>query len=500
MCRLLTRFFDCEVDGDKVEHSYQYLERCANPEYSSCIAEGALCHVSEWYERSCHQCTGSFIHPMTRPARTQMSKTDEQSPAAQKAAISYFKSLSDVLETSMNGMVLRSNPDQTALAPEQACDCAEANSAPELHNISAAIRQVVARANTFSEDGDVRVKREFKKADWQAVRASMFGGYHITRESLAAQPNLSELDYLRKPSAVDTTRVLPFAFETWDHRTRYDHLKRHYTTCINTRYDSRGCWKMEASINAGELLNTFHADVEKSWQHRHRLMKVIMRLLSVDNGLTLVRCYSIIDLAMGLLGQYATDIKARDDLAEALYDLLHSSKTLMVLLDTAVLDTIAVGEIYLVPERFMAMTHLLRRNREMAHEGRDENLQVIWDTRTHTRLTAEEMEKLRSQVKLGVCPICDEDVKPPGDGHQAVRLRCPGKHVPGMSCWTRMMSSRRLKLTEEGGIPCHVCGMRVGIGTIRWAGLRSPGSNWYKPPSSRYGIIRNTPVELSMIV
>ncbi|KAF6828199.1 hypothetical protein CPLU01_08678 [Colletotrichum plurivorum] len=366
MCRLLTRFFDCEVDGKKTEHSYQYLERCANPEYASCIAEGALCHVSEC----------------------------------------------DVLETSMNGMVLRSNPDQTALAPEQAvfmmetcekelacrfnkshfskgayCDCAEANSAPELHNISAAIRQVVARANTFSEDGDVRVKREFKKADWQAVRASMFGGYHITRESLAAQPNLSGLDHLRKPSAVDTTRVLPFAFETWDHRTRYDRLKMHYTTCINTRYDSRGCWKMEAAINAGELLNTFHADVDKSWQHRHRLMKVTMRLLSVDNGLTLVRCYSIIDLAMGLLGQYGTDIKARGDLAQALYDLLHSSKTLMVLLDTAVLDTIAVGEIFLVSERFMAMTHLLRRNREMRMKDEMVRLQAISDT--YTRLTVD---------------------------------------------------------------------------------------------------------------
>ncbi|KAF6807658.1 hypothetical protein CSOJ01_08022 [Colletotrichum sojae] len=404
----------------------------------------------------------------------------------------------------MNGMVLRSNPDQTALAPEQAgfvmetcekelacrfnkshfskgayCDCAEANSAPELHSISAAIRQVVARANTFSEDGDVRVKREFKKADWSAVRASMFGGYHITRESLARQPNLSELDYLRKPSAVDTTRVLPFAFETWDHRTRYDRLKMRYTVRINTRYDSRGCWKMEAAVNVGELLNTFHADVDKSWQHRHKLMKMIMRLLSVDNGLTLVRCYSIIDLAMGLLGQYATDIKARGDLAQALYDLLDSSKTLMVLLDTAVLDTITVGEIFLVPERFEAMTHLLRRNREMRMKDEMVRQQAILDTLTHTRLTAEEMEKLRSQVKLGVCPICDEDVKPPGDGHQAVRLRCPGKHVLGMSCWTRMMSSRRLKLTEEGGIPCHVCGVRVadGTGTIHWAGLRSPGSN-----------------------
>lgn len=486
MCRLLTRFFTCLVNNVDTEHSYQYLERCANPEYVSCIAAGALSHFSEWYEETCHECTGGFIQPANPPVRNQRSNVDETSAAARQAAISYFKSLCDVLETSLYGMIRRDDPEENALPPDQTrfmmetaekelacrfdkshfsngpyCDCCETNKEPELHNVSAAIRQIIARANFFSEDDYMCVKRDLEQAQYPAVRASMMGGYNITRETLARQPDLSVLDTFRQPSTVEKTRVLPIAFENWDHRKRLDVLMKHHDAVLSSRYGGVQGWKTKVKAAVESAPIAFEIDVDKNWEHRHKLIRIILRLLSVDNGLTLERCLSIADLAFGLLSLGELPRHTAQNLAPAVFDLLVSAKLLVLQEDFSQLDTIAVGQILLVEERWVAMTHLLLRNRMF--RASDELVRAQMISRTYEFLTAEEIEEHRSQGGKKECPLCEKEMTGPGDGHAFVKVHCSKPHLYGRNCWQRFWSLRYIEgMTLKEGITCLVCNDRVG--------------------------------------
>ncbi|OHX00984.1 hypothetical protein CSPAE12_00339 [Colletotrichum incanum] len=179
MCILLERTYSCWENDAWRQHSYSYLNRCANPRYAECIQPDALGVVKENYDIACPSCTKRFFQTRRSPVRiaTNLNSINENGPQAQAAAQEYAKSLIEFLIMAFTSAdpVFEDTDDQRAFRVckmETACrfdkdhfdngafcqgtHCEDpkqkehfedipTNTWPELHNISAAMRRVVSQ-------------------------------------------------------------------------------------------------------------------------------------------------------------------------------------------------------------------------------------------------------------------------------------------------------------------------------------------------------------------
>ncbi|TDZ36110.1 hypothetical protein C8035_v007909 [Colletotrichum spinosum] len=485
MCFFLSRHFQCVRDDEWIQHTHQYLVRCANPEYAKCIVDGALVHLDEGYSSPCHTCTGKFMQPRDAPVVWSRSPPDETTAAAQAAAVSYVNSLCDLVQlsslprwdniyvddgheikrTARMELACRFRKDHFHRGPR--CGCCETNTQPELHNPSAAHRQSMARVYLFPWEQDGEADQQFAMEDAEEDVRQLTAAWDI----LTSQPELDTLNRLRMASTVGEIRVIPFYLELWDSRDRTQHVRDMWQRKQAEEGGAEG-WKNEYNMAfvAHEDVDVDDESMDWEIRYRKRLVKLMIDIAAGDPGLPLERLRSVVQLCFRLLDVDLDRLALDETLGPAfganLWDLHQRARSLS---QDGLQDDRPAGSLWLNELKWEVLDYSFRRNRMLRYE--DERVREAAIESTVTPLTAAQVAALPADRKE--CSFCFEELRNPSEHHAAMRMHCPSGHLIGRNCWMEAWRAKRLhEMDVEDGILCHSCAhFKIGD----W---RVPSSRW----------------------
>ncbi|KAK2758483.1 hypothetical protein CKAH01_05531 [Colletotrichum kahawae] len=502
MCIFLSRHFSCQVNGAPDTHTHQYLVRCANPLYELCIIPDVLPTCDETYSFPCHGCTGKFIEPVTKPLIRRWNLEIPQSPIPEappaieprnaqeeEAIISYTHALCDIMiastvprwpsipagedhlqlyRTSKMEMACRFSKDH--FDKGGLCDCNETNKEPELHNIAVAMRQTVARTYLYPRENtgptkllDARGKvvkaidesrREYAWNDPMNTGHTFRGR---AEAKMADQPDLSQLNHLKKPTSVGDIQVIPFFMDIWDNDKAHLFINQYMQHDWNSKGGGVDGW-YKAYRSFSKEKGDFFTDVDLDLCMR--LINTAKNLVINDSGLTFRRMFQVMRIFENLLflAPVGRDGVSQPALAclNKLLDLVRRGRGVLRRRHLPDLSEPLGfgGDAWYDQLRMMGMHHhfhrsrLIRKNDEFACATAVQN--------TVIPLSEEEIAALPEDKRD--CAACGEEMGWPLEGHAAMRIKCPSRHLVGMNCWMKACRGKRLLQMGTNDIKCHSCG------------------------------------------
>ncbi|KAF9878040.1 hypothetical protein CkaCkLH20_04616 [Colletotrichum karsti] len=470
MCFFLTRHFSCVENGATVTHTHQYLVRCANPFYVDCIADGALPKMTQRYNISCHNCSGKWHHPTVAPSAVVYSPA-ENKEAVHRAEQSYIREMCSLIAVSTyprwpetpddakrdiypvvkQELACRFNKDH--FDNGNLCDCSDTNTHPELHNISAALRQVIARCYLLPWEWQETTsnKAEFPFPGKENPRFRFIG------DRLKKQPELSALNHLKAPTTIGDIGVLDFFVEPWDWKQREMHMRQSFKANCWLSWGRPEVWYNDFNDVMSPQTPLPDCQIADELDFRGQIVHKIFSLLTVDSGLSPDRAASIARVHTIIMSPDPNLLSRDQTFDEGTKRALHHITLRMPHFNHHNLTTPSVGAAWTAEDENINTAYHLRRNRDLLLSDEDSRMRAI--ERAVVPLTRAEFDALDEPD----CLICIEAMSYPGEPHAAVRFRCPSRHYVGMNCW---MKAQRKKRSVDSGraIRCIACGDNYPLG------------------------------------
>ncbi|KAJ0297919.1 hypothetical protein COL516b_010285 [Colletotrichum fioriniae] len=499
MCILLTRTFRCFPGGTLSQHTFQYIVRCASPRYAECLDPKALTKQSEEYDISCHECTGKFLQPFTKPRRFTESMVDENGIEARAATEQYVKSMVEFLnmalmdagpelQTKLEGneddqfvirvskieTACRFNKDHVENGPY--CECLETDDATkefdtnritELHNNAAAMRRIVSQSyffpwrgfwpgantgNRLADEFNYRLLTHTRRPANDGELDPRFPSVEQCTESHRQQPDFTFLINLgdRKPHESGQVTAVPVLQSAPDIVDRVGVLTAQLTEKIDS-FGGRDEW--ERSVIESFPVPLFAEFVAANFDTRMQVSNLVSHLLAHDPGLTRARIASISRIFLEFW-QVDTDVMKANlpqDLRMLFVSLFKWSSVSITQRGSIGFRSGAyAGGMLTSPGHYKHTEYILLRNANLRFKDEFSRQSLL------EGVVAPLREAELQELDDTDCFICMEPLGTGQDPHAAVRVKCPlENHVVGKNCW--MKSHRRRSKFDPRELKCPLC-------------------------------------------
>ncbi|KAF3354861.1 hypothetical protein VdG1_04517 [Verticillium dahliae VDG1] len=495
MCILLTRYFRCwqapereedatekaRDDGEpapkrrgqhpKAGHRFCHVVRCANPFPRTCLVSPALFEVDQHFKYPCPECSCTYIEPAGRPAEVECFRPNEDKGGYNNrgnAVTRWLDAAADAYTTKLCEYLLAMfskgnvtynfadlvqrwkvcNVESACVFDPQhfdtarICDCQESNTAPELRNMSHAIRCRSARRAIA--DDEVLLETYAQVAPLPTAGS--------TRRAL-------KRDYLDKHPPIQAAfpfngiPVLPIAGWICDeHACSPEELFARIGDAVQS-FESEDNWE---TIHKGE-----GGSSTCSLAQRIEILSTVAVLLSEDNGLPRPQIQKIFLNFLNLLrptDTFLTGPPVTESYGPAMLALFQ--------LGTFFDGHQLAGNALLDPDRFRNLVLALKQKRSLRFAD-----EVMFDEAIRGTI-AEVVSKQELDADNSiVCLLCkdklvaldrtflDQKAAEHSDNYRegriAIRVKCQGRHVFCIKCWSGFWKSQ-----TANGLPkvqCHEC-------------------------------------------
>ncbi|CRK16261.1 hypothetical protein BN1708_011699 [Verticillium longisporum] len=596
MCILLTRYFRCWqapereedptekglADGEpapkrrgqhpKAGHRSRHVVRCANPFPRTCLVSPALFEVDQHFKYPCPDCSCTYIEPAGRPAEVECFYPNEDKGGDNNrgnAVTRWLDAAADAYTTKLCEYLLAMfskgnvtynfadlverwrvcNVESACVFDPQhfdtarVCDCQESNTAPELRNMSHAIRcrsarRAIADDEDLLETGNAVTRWLDAAADayttklceyllamfskgnvtynfadlverWRVCNvesACVFDPQHFDtarvcdcQESNTA-PELRNMSHAircrsaRRAIADDEdlletyAQVAPHPIAALTRRAlKRDYLDKHppiqaafpfngipVLPIADWICDEHTCTPEELFARIGDAVQSF--ETEDNWETIHKgeggsrtcglaqrieILSTVAVLLSEDNGLARRQIHKIFLNSMNLLRPmdiFFTGPSVIESYGPAMLALLQ--------LGTFFDGHQRAGNALIDPDRFQNLVLALKQKRSLRFTDElmfDEAIKgTIAEAVSKQELDADNSivcllckDKLVALDRTFLDQKAAEHSENYREGHIAIRVKCQGRHVFCIKCWLGFWKSQTAN--GQPKVQCHEC-------------------------------------------